>query len=190
MLLRTWPSIRLVRIRGMKVLITGRTRLIGFVIKEDGGFIPDPDGNFIRVEELLSNQARVSRAEKAFYFTKDFDLLVLRLNSVVQEELHDEGERDIWWVVPFVSDVDQPYLYLSRRRDLDLRLMPVRGGYGVNVIASEEWEIREIGGDNKNRREEQLGLTRFGNHGRMARQNDLSRDPFAQPVAAEPRLLG
>ncbi|MBU0983178.1 MAG: hypothetical protein KKA42_04870, partial [candidate division Zixibacteria bacterium] len=43
---------------------------LGSFILEDGAYVPDPDGNYIEVEELLSDVARVRRAERSFSLSK------------------------------------------------------------------------------------------------------------------------
>jgi len=123
----------------------------GSYIKEDGEFVPDPDGDFIRVEEILSDQARVRRGEKSFHLNKSWSKAVLRLHSNIQEELIEEGERQFWWVVPFLSDRDQPYLFYSRRYDADLRLFPLPGGHIVNLSLNDNRESRQVAGENRER---------------------------------------
>ncbi|MEW5994432.1 MAG: hypothetical protein AB1744_08545, partial [Candidatus Zixiibacteriota bacterium] len=131
----------------------------GNFIRENDEFVPDPDGDFIRIEEILSDRSRVSRGEKSFHISRDFRLALLRFNSVIQEELLQSGRRDAWWAVPFLSDVSQPYLFYSRRYDLDVRLVPVRGGHGINLVLSEDREIRDIAGDRKERRDAKADIT-------------------------------
>ncbi len=125
----------------------------GGFIQQNGEYVPDPDGNFIRVDEILSDQSRVSRGEKSFHFSRDFSSFLIRFNSSVREELLETGQRRLSWLVPFLSDISQPYLAYARRYDLDLRLIPIRDGHGVNVILSEDREIRDISGEDKGRRD-------------------------------------
>jgi hypothetical protein len=118
----------------------------GNYIKVDGAVIPDPDGNYIRVEETLSETSRVRRGEKSFYISKTWPLALLRLNSNLVEELLPEGSRQLWWVVPVLSDIDQPYLFYSRQYDVDLRLFPIKSGHFLNLDYSEDREIRSVVG--------------------------------------------
>ncbi len=60
--------------------------------------------------------------------------------------------------MPFLSDVSQPYLFYARRYDLDLRLIPVRGGHGINITVTDDREVRDIAGDRKSRRDATLGV--------------------------------
>lgn len=126
---------------------------LGNFIKEDGVFVPDPDGNYIEVEEILSDVARVRRAEKSFYFSKRWSFWQVRFDSEIEEELKEDGERNIWWALPFYSDADQPYLFFSRRYNGIIRLLPVRGFYAVNLLISENTEKREISGATRPRQD-------------------------------------
>jgi len=131
----------------------------GDYVLEDGEYVPDPDGNYIRVEEILSERSRVSRGEKSFHLSKDFKIVLVRFNSAIREELLDAGKRQLWWAVPFISDDTQPYLFYSRRYDADIRLFPLRSGHAVNVTFSEDKETRDIAGADKNRRDATVALT-------------------------------
>lgn len=111
---------------------------------EDGRYVPDPDGNFIQVDEILSDQARVRRGEKSFHISRDFRSVVIRFNSDISEELLPEGSRSVAWVLPFFAEADKPYLYFSRRYTADLKLLPVAGFYVISGQYSEELEQRRI----------------------------------------------
>ncbi len=132
----------------------------GDYIKEDNEFVPDPDGNFIRVEETLSEISRVSRGEKSFHLNKTWSGLLIRLNSNIEEELLPEGSRKLWWAVPFLSDRQQPYLFYSRRYNADLRLYPIRSGHAVNFSYTENREIRSVA-DIPRRRDDFKGVVIF-----------------------------
>ncbi|MEW6413352.1 MAG: hypothetical protein AB1483_12920 [Candidatus Zixiibacteriota bacterium] len=118
----------------------------GDYVLENGEYVPDPDGNYIRVEETLSQQARVRRGEKSFHFNKVWSAALLRLNSGIEEELLADGSRNAWWVVPFWSDRTQPYLFYIRRWDADFRIIPIKSGHAVNFSYNEDREIRDIAG--------------------------------------------
>ncbi len=123
----------------------------GDYIFENGEYIPDPDGDYIRVEETLSEQARVRRGEKSFHFNKAWKVALLRLNSSIEEELLPDGTRKAWWLVPFLSDRTQPYLFYIRRYDADFRLIPIKSGHAVNLSYNEDREIRDIAGTPRER---------------------------------------
>jgi len=131
----------------------------GNYLLENGEYVPDPDGNYIRVEEILSDRSRVSRGEKSFHLSKDFKTVLIRFNSAIREELLDAGKRQLWWAVPFLSDDSQPYLFYSRRYDADIRMFPIRSAHAVNITLSEDKEIRNIAGGERRRRGVTTALT-------------------------------
>lgn len=131
----------------------------GDFIQEDGRFLPDPDGNFIKVQEILSDKARVRRGTKNFDLTKDFGLFRVRFNSAIEEELLDGGKRSVAWLLPFYADDTQPYLFYQRQYDSDLRLFPVGGYHAVNLAYAEQLEIRRLTGLPARRHDRRYGLT-------------------------------
>ncbi len=126
---------------------------------EDGSYLPDPFGNFIQVEELLSEQAEVRRGEKSFQLSKDLTFANLRFSSSIKEELLENGKRAIWWVIPFLTDESQPYLNLARRYDSEVRLVPWRNFYAVNLTISDEIELRSVAGRSNQRRDSRGSVT-------------------------------
>ena len=124
---------------------------LGDYVFENGEYVPDPDGNFIQVEELLSDVAPVKRGEKSFYFSKDWRVLLVSVRSDIEEELKADENRDVWWVLPFYSDAGKDYLFFNRHYRADLRALPVRGFHAVNVQVTEETETREIAGASRER---------------------------------------
>jgi len=131
----------------------------GNYIFEDGQYVNDPDGNFIRVEEILSDNARVRRSRKTFDISKDWPALLVRFNSDIEEELLEDGERSFLWILPFYSDDTQPYLYFSRRYNADIRIFPVGGFHTVNIILYEKLEIRDIVGEARRSRDDEGELS-------------------------------
>jgi len=113
---------------------------------DDRKYIPDPIGNFIQVEEILSGAERVRRGERSFYFDKEAELFAVRMNSRIEEELLRDGKRTYWWIVPFLSDGKQPYLFYSRHYDGQLQLLPFAGFYFATLSASEDIQIRQLSG--------------------------------------------
>jgi len=118
----------------------------GNYIYENGQYIPDPDGNFIKVEEILSDQRKINRGEKTFHFGKDFTNVLLKFNATIKEELLPEGERNLWWIIPFISDKNEAYLYYSRRYHADVRMFSFKAGHRLNLTFDEDVEIRDISG--------------------------------------------
>ncbi|MBU8934681.1 MAG: hypothetical protein KOO62_11850 [candidate division Zixibacteria bacterium] len=141
----------------------------GQYIFEEEEYRPDPNGDFVRIEEILSTQAQVSRGEKTFHLSRDWSIVLLRLDSRVREELLASGQRSVWWVLPFVSDQSQPYLYYNRHHSTDLRLFPIKNIYAVSLSVSEDQEIRRVADTPRERRDRRgslsfrqvVGSTRF-----------------------------
>ncbi|RME25405.1 MAG: hypothetical protein D6800_07660, partial [Candidatus Zixiibacteriota bacterium] len=123
---------------------------------EDGQYVPDPDGNFIQVEELLSDVARVRRGVKSFRISKEYTQALIRFRSDIEEELQDGGHRSAWWLVPFYSDGSQPYLFYARSYDGELRLIRWRGFHAVNFLYNDDVERRDITGATRARRSTRL----------------------------------
>jgi hypothetical protein len=125
----------------------------GNYVYQDSQYVPDPDGDYIKVEELLSDQRRVRRGEKSFCISQDWRHVSLRFNSDISEELLSDGHRTLWWLAPFVSDQSQPYLYYAARYSADVRLLAIRGGHALNLTHDEDVEIRDIAGERRKRRD-------------------------------------
>ncbi len=131
----------------------------GDYVYEDGQYIPDPDGNFIKVEEVLSDRSAVSRGEKSFSVSKEWKVAALRFSSRIEEELLPEGQRSVWWTLPFYSDPGDPYQFYAARYSGELRIVPIRNAHAINIEASQNREIRSIGGSNRERRDRKGTLT-------------------------------
>ncbi|MFZ5981614.1 MAG: hypothetical protein ACOYVF_13380 [Candidatus Zixiibacteriota bacterium] len=142
--------------RGLTYLEVGEG--LGNYILEDGEYISDPDGNYIQVEEILSDNARVRRGQKTFDVSKDWRVVMVRFNSEIEEELLDSGRRAVWWALPFYSDENEPYLYFDRRYDVDLRAVPLGGFHAINIHLYEKTEIRFISGASRKLRDTQIEL--------------------------------
>ncbi|MBD3332129.1 hypothetical protein GF356_04715 [candidate division GN15 bacterium] len=121
----------------------------GDYIFEDGRYIPDPEGNFVRLEELLSDTERVRRGEKSFHFSRQWRLFTVRFDSRIEEELLSDGSRVWWWTVPFLSDPDQPYLYYLRRYDSELRAVPIGGVHLITFRWQDARTSRRITGEDR-----------------------------------------
>ncbi len=127
--------------------------------EEDGEFIPDPNGNFIRVEELLSDAAAVQRGEKTV--TVDYDLgpVVIRASSRIDEELLSDGDRSLLWALPFYNDPNLDYLVFLRQTDVRADLGPRRGFYAATIAFTEERESRRIAELDRRRTNDLVALT-------------------------------
>jgi len=110
----------------------------------DSVYVPDPDGNFLQLEELLSDKADVRHGQKSFHLVKTTAGASFRFDYNLDEELKQDGERSWSWLIPFLSDDTQPYLYYLRSYQAELRLLRLEGGYAINVVYQENLQMREI----------------------------------------------
>ncbi|MDH4155910.1 MAG: DUF2460 domain-containing protein [candidate division Zixibacteria bacterium] len=131
----------------------------GNYVFEEGEYVPDPDGNFIRTDEILSDQARVRRGEKSFSVSRDWNFLLARFTSRIEEELLPEGSRTVWWLLPFVADEGEPYLFFSRRYSADVRLIPLRSGHALNLTYDEDAELRDLASQRRRKRDTKSAVT-------------------------------
>ena len=112
----------------------------------DGQYVPDPDGNYIEIEEIHSNQAEVNKGEKTFQLNYTPPDVYLKLSANSTEELLSGGDRNLLWLLPFYSDGDQPYLLRRLFYQSDIKLLSYSGYYFANMTASYNYESRRIGG--------------------------------------------
>ncbi|MEA2031849.1 MAG: hypothetical protein U9N55_09700 [candidate division Zixibacteria bacterium] len=145
------------RARGISYLQVGQGE--GRYVYEEGEYRPDPNGDYVKVEEILSSQAHVSRGEKTFHISRDWSVVLVRYDSRIKEELMESGKRYALWVVPFISDESQPYLYYSRHHNLDCRLFPIHNVYTITMSLNEDKEIRRIGDSPESRCDRQGALS-------------------------------
>ena len=130
----------------------------GDFIFEDSIFVPDPDGNFIQVDQLLSERSRVRRGEKSFHLRREFNHVYVRFNSRINEELLDGGNRGLLWSLPFYSDESEPYLFYDRQYDSDLRLWKVGGFHVINLSYRETMQRRQVADAPRLRRQREESL--------------------------------
>ncbi|MFH1686771.1 MAG: hypothetical protein ABIE70_04530, partial [bacterium] len=117
----------------------------GDFVLEDDQYVPDPNGDFIRVEELLSDQPTVRRGERGFDLRKVWTDVLISVRTRIEEELLSEGSRSVWWVLPFWSDESQPYLFYFRERYAETRLIEWQSFYLINISLDDSRESRRIG---------------------------------------------
>ncbi|MCP4706028.1 MAG: hypothetical protein GY865_15625 [candidate division Zixibacteria bacterium] len=118
----------------------------GKFIFEDSQYIPDQFGDHIKVEEILSNQATVKKGERSFdlfYNPKD---IYIRLGSNITEELLANGKRGALWIIPFLSDGKESYLYRRLNYKSDIKMIRYSGYYIINLSGSYKYESRRVGG--------------------------------------------
>ena len=118
----------------------------GKFIFEDSQYIPDPNGNYIEIDEILSSQAPVKKGERAFNLYYNPKEIYLRFGSSITEELLSEGKRTALWIIPFWSDKKQSYLFRKLYYTGVIKLLRSTGFYIVNLSGSYTFESRRIGG--------------------------------------------
>ncbi len=121
----------------------------GDYIFVDSQYIPESGGNYILVEELLSESAPVKRGEKSFSFSKKWSKVYFRFNSIINEELFAYESRRTEWIIPFYSDANMSYLFFSRMLKGTIKSFLISGGYALTFNFSEKKEKRFINQQNR-----------------------------------------
>ena len=116
----------------------------GDYILSDSQYVPQAGGNYILVEELLSEYAPVKRGEKSFSINKRWDSFTLTLNSYINEELLASESRKFSWILPVFSDENLSYLFYSNSLRGSLKAFPINGGYFFTCNYSDQQEKRFI----------------------------------------------
>jgi hypothetical protein len=116
---------------------------------EDGRYIADPFGDYLRVEELLSETERVRRGEKTFRLDKQAEGYQLSASSRIVEELLADGQRRWWWAAPFLSDENAAYLSYERQYQADIRAVRWRSVYAMTLSVSANRESRAVQTENR-----------------------------------------
>ena len=73
----------------------------GDYVFRDSQYIPEAGGDFIVVEELLSESADVKRGKKSFSLLKKWKKYNLSYHSNIDEELFASESRSTAWIIPF-----------------------------------------------------------------------------------------
>ncbi len=116
----------------------------GDYIFVDSQYVPDIDGDYIQVDELLSGLQSVDRGSKTFLFSKTWNEVSVSFSSQIEEELLEEGKRKMSWVLPFWSDQSQEYLFFNRSYQSEVRFWPIATSYAINVRLRENREARKV----------------------------------------------
>jgi hypothetical protein len=117
----------------------------GKFIYQDGQYIPDPEGNFIEIEEIHSGLASVDKGEKSFNLTYNPKEIYVKLASNVTEEMLAGSRRTFFWILPFFSDGGQPYLFRKLYYSGELKLAELGGYYFLNLEGTYNYEGRRFG---------------------------------------------
>jgi len=117
----------------------------GKFILDNDQYIPDPQGNYIEIEELHSRRTAVKKDAKSFMITCTPDDFYLRLLSNSTEELLPEGRRSLFWLIPFISYDNQPCLFRKLLYTGEVKLIRTADYFIVNLSASHNLESRRLG---------------------------------------------
>lgn len=120
---------------------------------DNGRYVADPFGDYLRIEELLSDVQRVRRGERTFRFSKSSEDFLIRGSSFINEELMIGGERAWWWAIPFASSESAPYLFYERRYEVESRAVKWQGVHLLNFSAADTRESRLIVDQSRVRRD-------------------------------------
>jgi hypothetical protein len=108
----------------------------------DGQYIPDVNGNYIELEEVFSEQGRVSIGEKNLELSYSPSNIYFRFQSNINEEMLRGNDRDIFWVVPFITNNSREYQFRKQNYSGELKLFNYPGYYFVNLSGSFNSESR------------------------------------------------
>ncbi|MFH2036600.1 MAG: hypothetical protein ABIJ45_09375 [Candidatus Zixiibacteriota bacterium] len=125
----------------------------GRYIFENGQYIPDPDGNYIEVEEIFSSQSSVSRAEKSINLLYNPDPFYIRLGSTISEELFNGKDRNFIWILPFYFNKNRDSFSRKIYYSGDMKFINLNNFYFANIGGSYNFDSRQIGGNDYERYE-------------------------------------
>ncbi len=128
----------------------------GDYIFRDSQYVPEAGGDFIVVEELLSESADVKRGEKSFSVLRRWKKASLTYHSNIKEELFADESRSTAWIIPFYSNDKKLYLFYNRSEKASLKAFPIKGGHFFTVNILQQKEQRYI--NQLNRLKESLTL--------------------------------
>lgn len=130
---------------------------------EEGQYLPDPDGDFIRVREELGAATSITVGEKshnlllypgrvpAFKSIKNIlSQISLRLQTQIIEELPGQDRHRLTWLLPWSSQSNLNYLRRQKREGYSVLLFPAFNFYVVNFAYSHNFE-ELLGGESLHR---------------------------------------
>lgn len=125
---------------------------------EDGRYLPDPDGDYVRIREERGSAESVALGEKnhniVIYpgrlsvlkrFRPVLSQVAFRLRTEIAEELPGDDRRRASWILPWTSRAGLGYLRRERREAYSLLLFPSFNFYIVNLACRTSFEERESG---------------------------------------------
>jgi hypothetical protein len=117
----------------------------GDFILEDSVYIPDVRGDYIKLDEILSEQTKIQNNERSFNFDKRWDKVLFKANSYFAEELPADDKQNGLWLIPFYYDNSKKYIFYNRRYNFDIRMFPSNNFHLINIKFNFHQELRTIG---------------------------------------------
>ncbi len=146
----------------------------GQYILENGQYIPDSEGNFIKIEEVRSDRAAVKSGEKAFQFVYNPSGLYVRLNSNSKEDLLADQSRDWAWLLPFYSNGSKRFQNRSLDYSGELKAFQKPGYYLLNLAVSYNYEDRLLSGQSYKRYDDRFAAQLKQGYGPWLVEQDFS----------------
>lgn len=112
--------------------------------RDDSVYVPDPNGNFIRIEEIVSDSAVVSRGEKNARVDYKTKQLHLYASSEVLERRLDQSSRSFLWLLPWYSSERDTFQSVILNREIRIDWFERLQGYPLTIAWSEERESRSV----------------------------------------------
>lgn len=125
---------------------------------EDGRYLPDPDGDYIRIREETGSQTSVSAGQKSHTIMLYPGRIgasgtvrallaqtAFRLRTEVIEELPGANGRPWSWIIPWVSRSGVEYTTRNRRESYSAMMLPRLNYYLVNLTYSSGREEQSFG---------------------------------------------
>ena len=125
---------------------------------EEGRYLYDPDGDYIRIREELGEAASVSTGEKNHNITvypgripslenykELLSQIAFRMRTEIIEEMSGGDRRVLSWVLPWASRSGIEYLRRFRRESYTCLLFPAFNFYILNLSYANSFEEQESG---------------------------------------------
>lgn len=125
---------------------------------EEGRYLYDPDGDYIRIREELGDAASVSVGEKNHNITVYpgrmlalkrykglFSQFAFRLRTEIIEEMPGGDRRVLSWILPWTSRSGIAYIKRYRREKYTCLLFPAYNFYVINLSYANSFEEQESG---------------------------------------------
>jgi hypothetical protein len=139
---------------------------------EDGRYLPDPEGDYLRIREETGSETSVSAGQKSHNVIlypgrlsgtgKLRPLLqqtAFRLRTEVIEELPGPEQRRLSWIIPWISRSGVDYTTRIRREVYSAMILPTLNYYIVNLTYTGSQEEQSFGAPyNRDRKEYDLEI--------------------------------